>query len=149
MKQKVRCTAVLIEDDAILLVKQKITDALSRQWSLPGGTLEPGETLEECVCREAREETGLEMAIEKLLYICDRIHDDQHTVHVTFLMRSTGGAMQLGIEPEEWANPITDIKMVPLFSLQEYGFDQRFEELATAGFPNAGCYMGPITNIGL
>ena len=57
MPIKTRVTGILIEDQKILLVKQKVTD--SRNWSLPGGALEFGETLEECIIREMFEETGL------------------------------------------------------------------------------------------
>ena len=49
MPIKIRVTGILIEDQKILLVKQKVTD--SRHWSLPGGTLEFGETIAECLIR--------------------------------------------------------------------------------------------------
>lgn len=51
-----------------------------------------------------------------------------------------GGRLQLGVEPEADANPIKSVKMVPLASLQEYGFSERFCELALAGFPGSGSY---------
>jgi ADP-ribose pyrophosphatase YjhB (NUDIX family) len=62
MNPKVRATTVLIEDGCILLLEQQVTESLGRKWSLPGGTLEVGETLEACVVRETREETGLDVA---------------------------------------------------------------------------------------
>ena len=149
MNPKVRATAVLIEEGRILLVEQRVTESLDRKWSLPGGTLEVGETLEECVIRETREEVGLDVAIDKLLYLCDRIVDERHVVHITFAVKRLGGDLQLGSEPEPGANPIRSVKMVPLALLGEYGFSECFCELAAAGFPDSGTYQGSVSNIGL
>jgi mutator protein MutT len=74
---KVRATAVLIEDGNILLVEQRVTESLARRWSLPGGTLELGETLEDCIVREMKEETRLDVVIDRLLYVCDRLQEDR------------------------------------------------------------------------
>jgi mutator protein MutT len=149
MNPKVRATAILIENGHILLTEQKVSESLSRSWSLPGGTLELGETLEECVIREVKEETGLDIVVDKLLYVCDRIMDDRHVVHITLAVRRTGGTLQLGVEPEAGANPIKSVKMVPVSELHEYGFSERFCKLARSGFPNSGTYQGTIANIGL
>jgi ADP-ribose pyrophosphatase YjhB (NUDIX family) len=146
---KVRATAILIEDGHILLAEQKVTESLRRSWSLPGGTLEIGETIEACVIREMKEETGLDVIVDRLLYVCDRIADGRHVVHITFAVERVGGELQLGVEPEAGANPIKNVKMVPLSQLREYGFSARFCELAQADFPDSGTYQGPIHNIGL
>ncbi len=99
--------------------------------------------------REMKEETGLEVEIERLLYICDRIDDHNHVVHITFLLRKTGGVLKLGSEPEETANPITGIKMVPIMELEQYGFSKQFSELVKSGFPESGDYKKAVRNIGL
>jgi mutator protein MutT len=149
MNPKVRTTAILIENSHILLAEQKVTKSLSRSWSLPGGTLEFGETLEECIIREVKEETGLDVVVEKLLYVCDRILDERHVVHITFIVKRVGGSLQVGVEPETDANPIKSVKMVPLAELRQYDFSERFCQLAQSGFPNCGTYQGLIHNIGL
>ena len=60
-----------------------------------------------------------------------------------------GGDLQLGEEPEAGANLIRAVKMVPLTALREYGFSERFCELAIEGFPESGTYKGSVSNIGL
>jgi mutator protein MutT len=149
MTPKARATAILVENGHVLLAGQKVTESLSRSWSLPGGTLEFGETLEECVIREVKEETGLDVVVDKLLYVCDRILDERHVVHITFIVKRVGGSLQVGVEPEADANPIKSVKMVPLSELRQYGFSERFRQLAQSGFPDSGTYQGLIHNIGL
>ena len=81
---QVRVTGVLLEEGSLLLVKQRLSD--NRGWSLPGGRLEQGETLGQGVCREIEEETGLQVRVQKLLYVCD-VEQSQHSLlHVTFLL---------------------------------------------------------------
>ena len=149
MNPKVRATAVLIENGHILLTEQKVSESLSRSWSLPGGGLEIGETLEQCIIREMKEETGLDVAVERLLYVCDRIMDHRHIVHITFAVRRVGGELQVGVEPEAWANPIKSVRMVPLSKLCQCGFSERFCALAKADFPDSGTYQGAVSTIGL
>ena len=149
MEIKVRATAALIEDGSILLVEQRVTESLDRGWSLPGGRLEPGETLEACVIREVKEETGVDVVMDRLLYLCDRLQDDRHIVHVTFAVKRVGGRLRLGVEPEPGAHPIKSVRMVPLALLGACGFSDRFRELAMTGFPESGTYQGLVENIGL
>jgi hypothetical protein len=77
------------------------------------------------------------------------LQDNRHIVHITFAVRRVGGCLRLGAEPEADANPIKSVKMVSLASLREYGFSERFCELALAGFPGSGSYRGLVTSIGL
>jgi ADP-ribose pyrophosphatase YjhB (NUDIX family) len=147
VRPKVRATAILIEDGRLLLVQQRVDDV--RHWSLPGGALEAGESLAACVTREVREETGLDVSADRLLYVCDRIEGGAHVVHITFLVHRVGGQLRVGREPETGANQIADVQMVPVASLVEYGFSQRFQELVESGFPGGGTYRGSVSNIGL
>ena len=145
MNPTVRAAAVLIEDGRILLVRQQVSP--ERGWSLPGGHVEPGETLEECLLREMQEETGLEVALDRLLYVCDRIEGDSHVVHITFVPRRVGG--ELGARRPPSAEPIQEARMVPVDSLTDYGFSERFQGIVEAGFPNSGTYQGAVSDIGL
>ena len=63
---------VVIRDGRVLIVRRG-TEPLRGCWSIPGGTLEIGETIEEGVRREMREETGLEVRVLDLVEVWERI----------------------------------------------------------------------------
>ncbi|WP_433462470.1 NUDIX domain-containing protein [Spirillospora sp. CA-128828] len=143
---KVRVTGVVVEDGRILLLDQDT--GAGRSWSLPGGTVEEGEPLADALVREMREETGLEVEIGRLLYVCDHLPPDgAHVLHITFESRRIGGT--LGDIAGNDTRPIRAVTFVRLADLPGLGFSERFAELARAGFPGAGSYMGAKANIGL
>ena len=143
---QVRVTGILIEEERILLVKQKVSD--NRSWSLPGGRVEQGETLEEAIIRELEEETGLTTRIIKLLYLCDKPDASPSLLHITFLLEIVGGGLRLPSNEFD-QNPINDVVFVPITELTEYGFSETFEQLVQDGFPEAGSYKGLKSMIGL
>src|SRR5689334_25075705 len=64
---------VVIEDGRALLIRRG-SEPLLGEWSIPGGMLELGETLEEGVARELLEETGLTVRVIELIEVFDRIY---------------------------------------------------------------------------
>jgi 8-oxo-dGTP diphosphatase len=64
---------VIIDDGRALLIRRG-SEPLLGEWSIPGGTLELGETLEEGVARELSEETGLQVRVLELIEVFDRIY---------------------------------------------------------------------------
>lgn len=143
---QVRVTGILLEQDQILLVKQKVSD--SRAWSLPGGRVEQGETLEDAIVRELEEETGLTTRIVKLLYLCDKPDASPSLLHITFLLEREGGELRLPWNEFD-RNPINDIAFVPVVQLTDYGFTALFRQLVQDGFPESGSYKGLKRHIGL
>jgi 8-oxo-dGTP diphosphatase len=98
--------AVIVEAGAVLLVKRK-HEPLAGQWSLPGGAVEVGETLEASVTREMLEETGLDIEVGPVIEVFDRITRDQegrvryHFVLVDYLCWPVGGRLEAGSDVAE------------------------------------------------
>ena len=65
---------VVIADGRALLIRRG-SEPLKGEWSIPGGTLEVGETLAEGIARELQEETGLEVKVLELIEAFDRIFE--------------------------------------------------------------------------
>ena len=143
---KVRATGVLIENNSLLLVKQKLSN--NKNWSLPGGRVESGETLEQALIREMKEETGLDVEPIRMLYVCDVAASDNTVLHITFLVKWIGGEITLPTNEFD-ENPIHDVQFIPIDELTEYGISEKFIEIIKNDFPNAGNYMGDKSNIGL
>jgi mutator protein MutT len=103
--------AVIVDEGKVLLVKRKY-EPLKGQWSLPGGMVEIGETLETALTREMLEETGLRVDVGPVIEVFDRIMRDEerrvryHFVLIDYLCWPAGGALQAGSDVEEaiWAD---------------------------------------------
>lgn len=91
--------AVILSEGQVVLVKRRY-EPLAGQWSLPGGTLELGETLEAGVAREMLEETGLVVEVGPVIEVFDRILLDEdrkvryHFVLVDYLCRPIAGTLR-------------------------------------------------------
>lgn len=99
---------VIIENGRTLLIRRG-SEPLRGEWSIPGGTLELGETLEEGVARELLEETGVHVRVLELIEVFDRIYNDSgtiatkseqkpryHYVIADYLCERTGGEPRAG-----------------------------------------------------
>jgi 8-oxo-dGTP diphosphatase len=99
---------VIIDNGRALLIRRG-SEPLRGEWSIPGGTLELGESLKEGVARELHEETGLEVRVLELIEVFDRIFPGEslqpseqnhpprfHFVIVDYLCERIGGEPRAG-----------------------------------------------------
>lgn len=92
---RVRVAVCLVDGDRILLAEHVKGGA--RHWLLPGGGVELGETLVETAAREMREETGLEVSIDRLVIVCESIEaGGRHVLNMVFSATVTGGSLAVG-----------------------------------------------------
>ena len=115
-------TAIIpFPQDKILLIKRN-TRPFVGYWALPGGRVDSGETVEQTIVRECKEETGLDIAIVRKIgeYVEKGVKDyvDYEYYPTCFLVRVVGG------EVKKQESEIQDIQ---LFSLKELPEPLAFE----------------------
>ncbi|MGB9792769.1 MAG: (deoxy)nucleoside triphosphate pyrophosphohydrolase [Thermacetogeniaceae bacterium] len=69
MKYPLIVTAAVIRDGKKVLIAQRQSGHLAGKWEFPGGKLEPGESPEECLAREIKEELGIEVQVEGIFEV--------------------------------------------------------------------------------
>ena len=110
--------AIIFRDDRVLLV-QRGSEPSYGKWSIPGGLVELGESLQEAVLREVREEVGLEVKVLDLVVALDRVIPDHagrieyHYILLDFLCECPAG------EPFP-ASDVLNCAFVPILSLNRY-----------------------------
>jgi 8-oxo-dGTP diphosphatase len=109
--------AIIFDATGAVLLIQRGKPPSQGAWSVPGGRLEPGETLAQAVAREVHEETGLIVEVGALACVLERITADDHYVILDYFARAIGGALAAGsdaraaryVDPDELATlPVTE-----------------------------------------
>lgn len=111
---RVRVGVVIPRQDHLLLIRHR--KGAQTYWLLPGGGLEYGEPIEACAQREVREETGLEVAIVRPLFLNEAIAPDgsRHLLQLTLLAEERGGNLAVGQESN-----LEEIAFQPLMCLAQ------------------------------
>jgi 8-oxo-dGTP diphosphatase len=146
----IRVGAVVARDGALLLVRHQKPDR-NPYWVLPGGRLEPGETIPECAEREILEETGLSARFHGMLYLSEFLREGRHTVDVTVRMTPEGDEEAvLGSDPEvaPGSEPtLRELRWVEAEELEELellptSIKRRLLEDASGGWSPGKTYIG-------
>ena len=109
---------VIISNAKILLEKRK-SEPGKGKWSIPGGLVELGETIEQTVIREVKEETSLEVESPELVDVVNYITVDEngdikyHFVMIDYLVKLKGGMLRA-------ADDAAELNWVPLDEVEKY-----------------------------
>lgn len=129
--------AVVIRNDAILLVKRG-QEPSQGVWGLPGGVVELGETIEEAVSREVKEETGVDISPVRLLTVLDSVTKDEsgkiryHYILFEFLCKFLGGEPKASsdVQAAMWVS-LSSLGSVNIMPWTRKFIDKIYSELKT------------------
>lgn len=109
-------SAVITDDAGRVLLVLRGTEPEKGRWSVPGGSVEPGETLAEAAAREAFEETGLRVKVLDELWCVTIPAGDGRVFEVhDFAATVTGGELAPGDDADDarWVTP-AELDQLPL-----------------------------------
>ncbi len=119
--------AVIVERDRLLLIERGRGPAIG-QWSVPGGRVEPGESLAAAVEREVLEETGLSVSCGRFIGWVERISGDHHYVIMDFqAARRRPDELAIAVAGDDAA----DVAWVPLPDLADHNLVAGLYEFLT------------------
>lgn len=108
------CAGAIVVDAGRLLLVQRGRGPGAGAWSVPGGRVEPGETVGEAAVRELREETGLDGVCDRFVGWVERVGDDHHFVILDFAVTVGAGEPVAGDDAAavRWV-PLDDVAAWP------------------------------------
>ena len=102
----IQVTAAIIEKDSKYLIARKKVGQLAGMWEFPGGKIEQGETPEECLRREIKEEFGIEIEVGQYLATSEYIYPHIAIELIGYLARYLAGELRLTDHDRiEWVTP--------------------------------------------
>ncbi len=100
MPMFIGCCCLVTDGHGRYLMVRETKPAVRGRYALPGGKLEPDESLQEAACRETREETGLAVEVNQLLGVFHCARTTEHSFGVTFVFAATVVGGKLTVSPE-------------------------------------------------
>lgn len=121
MNRHTRNQGAILQDHKLLLIRHRELKTGHEYWVIPGGGKEPGESEEACIIREMKEETQLEVAVERLLFEEATPEGDAYKWRKIYLCRPIAGVAKPGYEPEQEAAADYSISAVGWVDLRDEG----------------------------
>lgn len=124
-KLRIRVCGLCIENEEVLLVNHHSLNKKGNFWSPPGGGMDFGESAEENLKREFLEETGLNVEVEKFLFVHEYLSPPLHAIELIFKVKRIAGVVKIGSDPELGKDEqiIKSVKFIPLKKIHEIDKD--------------------------
>jgi mutator protein MutT len=106
--------AILIENGRVLIARRRPGVAQAGLWEFPGGKVRPGESLEQCLKREIREELGIEIAVGEFFGESVYAYEDRTIRLLGYRVQAGAGKMA--------ANDHAELAWVAVADLNRYRF---------------------------
>lgn len=107
---RIRICGICVQDNKILLINHSGLNESNEFWSPPGGGLQFGETIEECLKREFLEETNTIILVGKFLKIREFLKPPLHAIELYYEVKIASGIVKKGFDPEMDEQIINDIQ---------------------------------------
>lgn len=97
---RVRVCGICLKENKILLIHHSGVGEKGSLWAPPGGGLDFGESAEQTLIREYKEETGLNIRVEEFLFTNEFLSPPLHAIELFFRVEIISGTMAMGTDPE-------------------------------------------------
>lgn len=136
---RLRVCGILIENDKVLMIKHTNIGKNKYLWAPPGGGQQYNESAEEGLKREFREETGLEISVQRFLFVNEYLEPPLHAIELFFEVKRISGTLQKGNDPEvsQEAQMIQEVKFLDIQEIQHENtsnLHQVFRNIAKISF---------------
>jgi 8-oxo-dGTP diphosphatase len=140
---RIRVAAIILKEDRLLMVRHEKGN--KRYWMLPGGGVDPCETLTGALARELREELCVDVAVRDLVMVNDSIAPDhhRHILNLYFTAELLAGTPVVGDDPR-----IVEVHFQPVDTLHTLAMYPDFalvlQQQIRQGFPHKAWYGGNL-----
>lgn len=133
-KLRVRVSGLLYKEEKLLLIKHQMTGY--NLWSPPGGGVEFGESIEDTLVREFKEETGIDITVMEFLYLTEYINPPYHAIELFYHVMADDYTFVQGYEPEiKGGDIIKDLQYIGEEELSIIDHNERHSSLKSCTNP--------------
>lgn len=135
MNQIITAGAFIHKDNKVLLIKRSSTEAFApNHWELPGGHIEYGETIEDGLKREAKEEIGIEITVYDSVFSFTYVLENtaSHYVEIINMAVPKNSDSKIILNPKEhseykWISKLHELEDLEMFHLEAAAVTKGFE----------------------